>query len=96
MASSELLKHFSEGGREPGPKDKVVYVAGTFDVFHIGHLAFLEEAAKLGTYLLVGVHPDSVVKDCKSHQFPILSLHERVLNVLSYKVIEWSTEIGVL
>lgn len=50
---------FSEG-RTPGPNDAVVYVCGAFDLFHIGHLSFLEEARKLGDYLIVGIHSDQV------------------------------------
>lgn len=40
--------------------DIVVYVAGAWDCFHPGHVAFLAEARKLGTFLLVGVHDDQV------------------------------------
>ena len=39
---------------------QIVYVSGAFDLFHIGHLAFLEEAAKLGDYLIVGILNDQV------------------------------------
>ena len=42
------------------PNDKIVYVCGAFDLFHIGHLAFLEEARKLGDYLIVGLFSDQV------------------------------------
>ena len=38
-----------------------MYVAGAFDLFHIGHLDFLEKAKELGTYLIVGLHTDPVV-----------------------------------
>lgn len=44
------------------PNDRIVYVCGSFDLFHIGHLSFLEEALKLGDYLVVGIYPDQVSK----------------------------------
>ena len=46
-----------------GPKkgDRIVYVAGAFDLFHIGHLAFLEKCREHGDYLIVGLHTDPVV-----------------------------------
>lgn len=47
-------------GRLPASKDKIVYVCGAFDLFHIGHLCFLEEARKLGDYLVVGIYTDQV------------------------------------
>lgn len=38
-----------------------VYVDGAFDCLHVGHLAFLKEARKHGTRVVVGVHADDVV-----------------------------------
>jgi cytidyltransferase-like protein len=37
---------------------KTIYVSGYFDLFHIGHLRFLEAASKLGDNLIVGVYGD--------------------------------------
>ena len=42
------------------PTDKVVYVDGAFDLFHVGHIKVLERAKQLGTFLLVGVLDDEV------------------------------------
>jgi len=58
-------------------------VAGAFDLFHIGHLDFLEKARKLGDYLIVGIHSDPVVNVYKGSNYPIMNLHERVLSVLT-------------
>lgn len=63
-----------------------VYVAGAFDLFHVGHLDFLEQARKLGDYLIVGLHTDPIVNRYKGSNFPIMNLHERVLSVLACKV----------
>lgn len=45
------MVQFSER-REPTASDKVVYVDGGFDMFHVGHIEFLREARKHGTYLI--------------------------------------------
>lgn len=63
-----------------------MYVAGAFDVFHVGHLDFLEQARNEGDFLIVGLHTDPVVNRYKGSNYPIMNLHERVLSVLACKV----------
>lgn len=75
------------GNNSPKPGDRIVYVAGAYDLFHIGHLDFLEAAAAQGDYLIVGLHPDSVVNHYKGANQPIMNLNERVLNVLAYRCV---------
>jgi ethanolamine-phosphate cytidylyltransferase len=60
LPTTQKILQFSN---KEGPKasDKIVYVPGAFDLFHIGHLDFLEKAKALGTYLIVGLHTDPVV-----------------------------------
>lgn len=68
------------------PGDRIVYVAGAFDLFHVGHLDFLEKAKEKGDFLIVGLHTDPVVNLYKGSNYPIMNLHERVLSVLACKV----------
>lgn len=85
LPTSRKIMQFSDG-KSPNPGDKIVYVAGAFDLFHIGHLDFLEKAKSLGDYLIVGLHTDPVVNQYKGKNYPIMNLHERVLSVLACKV----------
>lgn len=62
-------------------------MAGAFDLFHVGHLDFLEKARAQGDYLIVGLHTDPVVNQYKGANYPIMNLHERVLSVLACRVI---------
>ncbi|CAD6184528.1 unnamed protein product [Caenorhabditis auriculariae] len=86
IPTTTTILEFAEG-RPPKPTDKVVYVCGAFDLFHIGHLSFLEKAAEFGDYLVVGILSDQVVNEYKGSNHPIMSLHERVLSVLAYKPV---------
>ena len=84
LPTTQKILQFSNA-RVPDKNDRIVYVAGAFDIFHIGHLAFLEQVAKEGDYLIVGLHTDPVVNRYKGANYPIMNLHERVLSVLAYR-----------
>uniref|UniRef100_A0AC35U7B2 Ethanolamine-phosphate cytidylyltransferase n=1 Tax=Rhabditophanes sp. KR3021 TaxID=114890 RepID=A0AC35U7B2_9BILA len=86
LPSTQVLMQFADG-IPPKPNDRIVYVSGAFDLFHIGHLCFLEEARKLGDYLVVGIFEDGVVNAYKGGNYPIMTLHERVLSVLAFKPV---------
>lgn len=85
LPTTQKIIQFSDG-KSPQPDDKIVYVAGAFDLFHVGHLDFLQVAKQEGTYLIVGLHTDPAVNRYKGFNHPIMNLHERVLSVLACKV----------
>jgi len=86
LPSSQKIVQFADG-LDPKPDDKIIYVAGAFDLFHVGLLDFLEKAKELGDYLVVGLHTDSVVNRYKGSNYPIMNLHERVLSVLACRYV---------
>ncbi|XP_055595090.1 ethanolamine-phosphate cytidylyltransferase isoform X2 [Uranotaenia lowii] len=86
LPTTQKIIQFSDG-KAPKPTDKIVYVAGAFDLFHVGHLDFLEKAKTYGDYLIVGLHTDPVVNVYKGGNYPIMNLHERVLSVLACKYV---------
>ncbi|TMW49690.1 hypothetical protein DOY81_005228 [Sarcophaga bullata] len=86
LPTTQKIIQFSDG-KSPQPGDKIVYVAGAFDLFHVGHLDFLQKAKELGDYLIVGLHTDPVVNSYKGSNYPIMNLHERVLSVLACKYV---------
>ncbi|EPB89151.1 ethanolamine-phosphate cytidylyltransferase [Mucor circinelloides 1006PhL] len=87
LPTSRRIVQFSEG-REPKPTDKVVYVDGTFDLFHVGHIEFLKRAKALGDFLIVGVHDDQTVNAIKGSNYPLMNLHERALSVLACRYVD--------
>ena len=71
-------------------KKKVVLASGVFDLLHLGHVRFLEEAKKAGgkdAELTVVVARDSTVEKTKGRK-PIMSENERCLLVESLKVVD--------
>jgi FAD synthetase len=71
-------------------KKKIVIASGTFDLLHLGHVRFLEEAKKAGgkdAELIVIVARDSTVKDRKGKK-PIMPEDQRRTLVESLKVVD--------
>lgn len=74
--------------RTPLPTDKIVYIDGAFDLFHVGHIETLKKAKEMGDFLYVGIHDDATINLHKGRNYPIMNLHERVMNVLSCKFVD--------
>ena len=56
---------------------RIVFTNGCFDLLHIGHVRYLEEAKSLGDILVVGVNSDNSVRGLKGPNRPILPEDER-------------------
>lgn len=50
---------------------QIVFTNGCFDLLHVGHVRYLQEARKLGDLLVVGVNSDASVKRLKGPQRPL-------------------------
>ena len=71
-------------------KRKVVLASGVFDLLHLGHVKFLEEAKKAGgkdAELVVIIARDSTVEANKGRK-PIMSENQRRALVESLKVVD--------
>ena len=60
---------------------KLVATNGCFDLLHAGHVTYLEEAAKLGDVLLVGINGDDSVRRLKGAGRPFNPAADRALVV---------------
>jgi D-beta-D-heptose 7-phosphate kinase/D-beta-D-heptose 1-phosphate adenosyltransferase len=56
---------------------RIIFTNGCFDLLHIGHIRYLEEAKSLGDILVVGVNSDASVRGLKGPNRPILPEGER-------------------
>ncbi|KAF8715754.1 hypothetical protein HU200_026700 [Digitaria exilis] len=86
LPTSRRIMQFSNG-QAPSPCARVVYLDGSFDLFHAGHVEILRSARQLGDFLLVGIHDDQSIRDRRGHR-PIMHLHERTLSVLACRHVD--------
>lgn len=79
MNTAEILKHKILEGESLDTKlvewksacKKIVFTNGCFDLLHVGHIAYLSEAASLGDILIVGLNSDSSVSQLKGPNRPV-------------------------
>jgi len=67
---------------------KIVFTNGCFDILHVGHLSYLEDAQALGDLLVVGVNTDTSVKKLKGEDRPINTVEDRMLMLASLMYVD--------
>ena len=69
---------------------KVVFTNGCFDILHVGHLRYLNEAKKQGDVLIIGVNSDASVKRLKGESRPINNQFDRAEMLSGLKVVDYT------
>jgi rfaE bifunctional protein nucleotidyltransferase chain/domain len=70
-----------------------VWVNGTFDVMHVGHIKLLEQASRLGT-VRVGLDTDERIKEKKGPNRPVNNLDDRIKFMQSIKYVDSVVSFG--
>ena len=78
--------------RQDNLNKKIVFTNGCFDILHVGHKRYLQQAATLGDILVVGVNSDDSVRRLKGPDRPVNSEQDRAeilcaLGFIDYVVI---------
>ena len=60
-------------------RKKIVFTNGCFDLLHVGHIRYLNQAKKLGDFLIIGLNSDKSVKEIKGANRPINSFKDRAI-----------------
>lgn len=82
--ASKLIEELKKQG------EKVVFTNGCFDILHVGHMTYLEEAKEFGDYLFVGVNSDESVKRLKGPTRPINSEVDRAELLAGLKAVDYT------
>ena len=70
----------------------LVFTNGCFDLLHLGHITYLEEAKSLGKKLMVAVNSDlSVKRQNKGSDRPINPLHDRLRMLAALEAVDFVT-----
>ncbi|MEY3182644.1 MAG: hypothetical protein RLZ35_629 [Pseudomonadota bacterium] len=72
----------------------IVFTNGCFDLLHVGHVTYLNEAKALGARLIVAVNTDHSVKKLKGETRPINALEDRMCLLANLKSVDWVVPFG--
>jgi D-beta-D-heptose 7-phosphate kinase / D-beta-D-heptose 1-phosphate adenosyltransferase len=78
-----LIAHAKANG------EKVIMTNGCFDLLHVGHVTYLEQAKALGDRLCIAVNSNESVKKLKGESRPINGLQERMTVLAALACVDW-------
>ncbi|MFI9387718.1 D-glycero-beta-D-manno-heptose 1-phosphate adenylyltransferase [Kutzneria sp. NPDC052558] len=73
---------------------RIVFTNGCFDVLHRGHVAYLNQAKRLGDVLVVAVNDDSGVRRLKGPGRPVNSASDRAAVLAALSCVDHVTTFG--
>jgi D-beta-D-heptose 7-phosphate kinase / D-beta-D-heptose 1-phosphate adenosyltransferase len=86
LAEADLLLA-AEEARAMG--ERLVMTNGCFDLLHEGHVAYLEQARRLGDRLIVAVNDDASVRRLKGEARPVNTLARRMAVLSGLASVDW-------
>lgn len=69
----------------------IVTTNGIFDILHVGHIRYLQEARKLGDILIVAVNSDASTKKLKGNSRPINNEKDRAEVLAALECVDFVT-----
>lgn len=68
--------------------EKIILANGCFDLFHVGHVRYLQGAKALGGFLIVGINSDRQVRRLKGDGRPFMPEVERAEIVAAFRGVD--------
>ncbi|MBM3220784.1 MAG: adenylyltransferase/cytidyltransferase family protein [Candidatus Rokubacteria bacterium] len=75
-------------GRLRAAGRRIVLANGCFDLLHVGHIRYLEEARRLGDVLFVGLNSDAAVARLKGPGRPLMPAQERLEILAALRAVD--------
>ena len=92
VVSREELLRAAKGWRANGKS--IALANGLFDLVHVGHLRYLEEAATLADHLVVAINDDASARALKGPDRPIVPQDERAELIAGFRCVSLVTLFG--
>jgi len=87
LKTREQISHLCEQLRNQGKK--IVTTNGVFDLLHVGHVTYLENARALGDVLVVGINSDASVRRIKGPKRPLNEEHARACCIAALECVDF-------
>ncbi|EGV17499.1 bifunctional D-glycero-beta-D-manno-heptose-7-phosphate kinase/D-glycero-beta-D-manno-heptose 1-phosphate adenylyltransferase HldE [Thiocapsa marina] len=87
VLDQEALLDAIEAARAAG--ERIVMTNGCFDILHEGHVAYLQQAKRLGDRLVVAVNDDASVSRLKGPERPINGIEQRMAVLAGLASVDW-------
>ena len=68
---------------------RIVFTNGCFDILHVGHVTYLEEAKKQGDILVVAVNSDDSLKRLKGKGRPVVNQNDRMKMLAALESVDY-------
>ncbi|MCD4781405.1 MAG: adenylyltransferase/cytidyltransferase family protein [Candidatus Omnitrophica bacterium] len=69
----------------------IAFTNGCFDILHVGHVTYLDEAKGKDRILIVGLNSDRSTRSIKGVQRPIVNQDERAVVLSALSVVDYIT-----
>jgi len=86
LSMEEAILRF---GRQKRNGRRIVFTNGCFDLLHVGHVTYLQEAAAYGDRLVVAVNSDTCVKRLKGANRPVITEHDRAAMLAALACVDY-------
>jgi len=84
-----VLKDKLDALRKQG--QKIAFTNGCFDILHVGHVRYLQEAKNTADVLVLALNSDSSVRSIKGEKRPLVPEEERALVLAALECVDFVT-----